>query len=254
MFYLIGLGYSIEHLSIGAIEAIKRSDYLYLDSYTSFVEDDYLNYIRSLANKEVYPLDRSSLEERASVILDKAATSNIALLVPGDPLIATTHHILLDYLSSKGIRFKVVNNLSFLHLVYSLSNLDIYKFAPPFTLPYWLDNYKPTSFLDKLKLNLEIKMHSVIILDINKELKRSMSLQEAYATISKAQEDRRLNIIDDDTMILLMSDLGTSSQRIVYAKLSDLIRMQYSYRLATLILPVCSIAEEEALEKYKLKG
>ena len=62
MLYLIGLGLSFKDLSIKALEAIKKSDLVYLETYTS-TADFTLEELSKLIGKEIIPLNREQTEQ-----------------------------------------------------------------------------------------------------------------------------------------------------------------------------------------------
>ena len=91
MFYLIGTGFKTLDISLGAIDVAKMCDKLYAEDYTMKYDFKELS---KIIGKEITILNRAQVEEEM-VFLNEAKKENIALLVPGDPLTATTHSSIL---------------------------------------------------------------------------------------------------------------------------------------------------------------
>lgn len=44
--------------------------------------------------------------------------------------------------------------------------LQLYNFGQTVSLPFWTDNWKPDSWLEKIQENFELGMHTLVLLDI----------------------------------------------------------------------------------------
>ncbi len=254
MLFLIGLGMDVKDLSVRALEAVKKSDAVYLEQYTTFVSEDYLSYLRRETGKEIRPLDRSAVEENALRTLAGAKGGSIAILVPGDPLIATTHHAtLLDTATKSGVSYVVYHAPSIYTAAIGESGLDVYKFGPPVTLPFWSERYKPTSFLDVIDKNVRNDEHSLLLLDIDQPAGRMMTLGDAVELLRKAEKDKEYGIIDDSLKLLVLGDVGKPSELIKYVSIGEAAEVEslFAGKILTIIIPATpSFAEEEALSKF----
>ena len=86
-FYLIGAGLDLKSVSVDALEVLKKCRKVYLESYT--VDFPYeVSDIEKLGIKAI-PLTRTMVEMEDFV--EEAKLQDIALLVYGSPLTATTH-------------------------------------------------------------------------------------------------------------------------------------------------------------------
>ncbi len=72
--------------------------------------------------------DRTCVEQKSDVILHGAEKADVALLVVGDPLAATTHHDLMMRASDAGIPVNVVHNASIMNAV-ACCGLQLYSFG-----------------------------------------------------------------------------------------------------------------------------
>lgn len=90
MLYIIGLGLSsIEDISFAALNAIKTCDHVFIDTYTSILTHG-IERLSEFCGKDVKSADREFTEQNPMMI-SLAKSMNVAFLVVGDPLGATTH-------------------------------------------------------------------------------------------------------------------------------------------------------------------
>src|SRR3989344_5240578 len=103
MLYLIGLGINKENITFGALEAAKKCDELYLESYTSLGLSK--NELEKLLGKKIREVDRDFVENYD--VID-AKDRNIGILVYGDIFSATTHVSLLLDCKKNNIDYKLL--------------------------------------------------------------------------------------------------------------------------------------------------
>ena len=141
MLHLVGLGLGgVSSLSLEAKRAIERSSIVLLDVYTSLPPGGDVEGLRlaleASTGKRVQPADRSTLEDMAEEVVEAAAREDVAVLVVGDPLVATTHSALMVLAARRGVRFRVIHAASVFPAAPVRLGLHVYKLAPPVTLPY----------------------------------------------------------------------------------------------------------------------
>ncbi|MEM0154345.1 MAG: diphthine synthase [Methanothrix sp.] len=248
MLYLIGLGVGERDITQAGIEAIKNSEVLILDSYTSFVDPKKLELVKSFSKREIKKAGRSELEEGASKIILEAKTKNVSIMTNGDPLLATTHKTILVEAKKQGVGFKVIHSTSIFSVGIAESGLDFYRFGPICTVPRWSEHYKPVSFYETVSANISGNRHSMILLDYDNEKGMSIRIEEAIGIMSKAEEHYKLGIFGKEREIMALCDVGTENQKITVQKISD-INIREGYRMATLIMP----AKLSDIEKEYIK-
>jgi len=205
--YLVGLGTDSHSISVEAQEAIKECSAIYLEGYT--VNFPYpLDSLDFLGNIEV--LKREDVEDER--IVQRAKKENVALLVYGNPLIATTHMQLIYSCIEKNIKYRIFHNASIFDSV-AETGLEGYKFGKTCSIPDWKEHKtKPTSFAEYIKENLSIGAHTLVLVDIG------LSLPEALEELEIACSERNVLLPEQ---IIVLSKAGTKSQKIFYGKRKD---------------------------------
>src|SRR2546425_9943291 len=89
----IGLGLNDEKgITLEGLEEARRADSAYGEFYTNVMPNLDLKNLEKEIGKKIEVLSRGHLENEGGKKLLRAATKErVAFLVPGDPLIATTH-------------------------------------------------------------------------------------------------------------------------------------------------------------------
>ena len=254
MLILIGLGLETKDISIRGLQTATEAKRVYIEQYTAFVSDEYIKYLKDSIGQEISQLDRSDLEENAKKTISEAKKNDIAILVPGDPLIATTHFATLINTARKlGVKYKILHSSSIYSAAVGESGLDIYKFGPPVTIAYWSDKYKPTSFLDLINQNCRHDHHTLVLLDLNQKEKRPMRLEEAVSLLRQAENEKLLDIITDDLKILVMGNVGKENQQTAYVSIKDTAKVakEFDGKMLVIIVPATlNFAEEESISRH----
>ncbi|WVQ75392.1 diphthine synthase [Cryptococcus sp. DSM 104548] len=165
MFYVIGLGLSDEKdITVKGLEAVRGCERVYLESYTSIlmVEKEKLE---AFYERPVITATRELVELEADEILKDADKVDIAFLVVGDPLGATTHTDLLLRAKSLQIPTSVIHNASILTALGS-TGLQMYSFGQTLSMVFYTESWKPDSWYPRLEENLKIGVHTLVLLDI----------------------------------------------------------------------------------------
>src|SRR3989338_1302946 len=136
MFYLIGLGLNVKGISIEGMEAVKKCQKAYLESYT--VELPYkVGELEKSLGKKVVELDRAAVE--SEMFVEEAKKKDIAMLVYGSPLAATTHISLLLKCKKENIPSKIIHSASVIDAI-AETGLQLYKFGKTASMPKWQGN------------------------------------------------------------------------------------------------------------------
>jgi len=245
--------YDEKDLSLRALEILKECDEIYAELYTGVFMGDIKN-LEKLIGKEIRILSRKDLEEHSDDnILKNSMDMKVALVVPGDPLVATTHIALLLRARSLGIGVGIIHSSS----VYSAvgeTGLQLYKFGKTTTLAFPEKGYFPTSPYEAIKENLSKGMHTLILLDVKAEEKRFMTINEAIELLLEIEHQKKEGILTPDTICVGAARLGGDS-KIRAGPAEDLMKEDFGKPPHILIVPgKLHFMEEEALEIYGLRG
>lgn len=231
-------------LTLEGYNAAKKC-MVYLEVYTSFLKTP-VEALEKIVQKKITVLTRKDVEETQQ-FLKEAKTSDVALLVVGDPLVATTHAEIIIEARKQNIKTKVIHNSS----VYSAvaeTGLQIYKFGKTVTIPYPQKGFQPTSFYETIQKNRSMGAHTLVLLDIQEDQNRYMNPKEAI---------RILQDLGYTGELVCISRLGSKDQNIIYGTLEELQSLDAHYWGGPphcLVVPSSlHFKEEEFLEAFRLK-
>lgn len=244
MFYLISLGLKPEQISLEALNAIKKCSEIYFDSYTSCFSEGSLAEIEKLAGKKIVPLKRAEIEERFIEKLKEAKEKNIALLVVGNALFATTHIQLLIDCAKLSIPYKFIPGISLTNYL-GIIGLSNYRFGETASIVMPEKNYKPESFYDKIVRNYENNLHTLCLLDIKDG--KPATVKDALQRLLEIEENRNTKIIKN-ALIIVMSAIGSEKQKIAIGKAAELLKKEFAEPASIVICAKLSEKEKEALK------
>lgn len=240
MLCLIGLGlYDEKDMTLRGLETAKSCDYLYVELYTSGWSG--LENLKVRLDKEITEVKRSDLEENQKRILEEAKSKNVGILIPGDPLVATTHIDLLIQARKNGIKTKVVHAPS-IYSALGETGLFIYKFGKTTTIPYPQRGYEPESPYDTIKENRERELHTLCLLDVREKL---MTPKEGLEYLLKIESKRKENVIDkrDKVVIFLVRERGI----VIYDTVENVMKREFQTPAVLIIPGSLHSIEKEAL-------
>ncbi len=248
MLYLIGVGLSRGSIPVGSLEICKRCE-VYFDDYTSYISDDYLAWLTKEVGKGIMSLGRKSMEEDVTTILEKAKERDVAVLVSGDPLVATTHKIIFIAAKKAGVTVKVCHAESILPTIMGESGLDFYRFGPICTIPKWSDNYRPLSFYETIQNNIDGNLHTIAFFDYDPKKNSSLEMPEAMKVLDAAEAEYVGGVMEDQNMIFVMHRLTWADAQKLYLSVRDARKLKLSYGPTAIIFPAkLSEVEREVVD------
>ena len=176
MLYLIGAGLKKGDITLNAVEALENCQKIYAERYTGHMD---VEYIQDFIHKEIIVLDRTKVE--SNFLQEEAKESTIALLTPGDPLIATTHIELMIEAKRQGVEIEIIHAPSIFTAV-AECGLQLYKFGRTATLARPQPNYSPDSPYDVIVENKKSGLHSLLLLEIDMPAKEAISILKIIET------------------------------------------------------------------------
>lgn len=248
MLTLVGLGLHDEKdLTLRGIEAAKTADKVYIELYTSawYGKDE----LEKIVDKKIEELKREDLEQRANKIVAESKTKNVVVFVSGDPMIATTHSVLIEEARKADVETKIIHNASIVSAI-AETGLHIYKFGATATVPFRekTGGKLPESVYDIIKMNKRNGLHTLLLLDIIPE--RCMTANEAMQILLALEEQRKEDTFTNDTAVVVFARAGSDDSMIAFGKVSELKRMDFGRPPMVLIVPgLIHFTEKEYLNK-----
>jgi diphthine synthase len=236
MLYLIGLGLQDERdLTLRALDVAKKCE-CYCELYTSIWKGS-VTKLEEMLGKKVRLLKRKDLEDNLYLILDIAKERDIAIFVPGDPLIATTHIDIILEAKKEGIRTKILHNASIFSAI-GESGLQIYKFGKAATIPLTgkLGNVKNT-----IKNNRKLGLHTLLLLDLDEETGIYLKVSEALKMLLKER------ILSKKDRLIVLSNAGFDSE-VFYDRVENLVKREFSLPAVLIVPGRLHFREREFLE------
>jgi len=264
--YIIGLGLGDEKdITIRGLEAIKSSSKVFLECYTSILSVDKEN-LEEFYGKEIIIADRDFVEGKAEEIYSpaKGEGNNVSLLVVGDPVCATTHSDIILRAFELDVEVELIHNASVMGAA-GCCGLQLYNFGQTISIPFFEDNWRPTSFYQKIKYNRGGGMHTLCLLDIKvKEpdfdaMKkgrivylppRYMMINTACEQLIEAEEIEAGGAYKrNETLCVGMARLGQKDQCILAGTLEELKDQDFGRPLHCMI--ICGQTHDLELEFLK---
>jgi diphthine synthase len=246
----VGLGlYDEKDLSLRALEEIKAADKVFAELYTNLMPALEISRLEKLVGKHVVVVSRKNLEEeRGQQILQEAKKAKVAFLVPGDPMIATTHVDLRIRANKMGVRTYIVHGASIISAVVGLTGLQNYKFGRSVTVPFAEDGVKTNTPYNVIAENKKRRLHTLCFLDIKAEEKRYMKVKDGLTTLLAIEKEKKKSIITSDTLAIGVARAGAPDCQIKADYVRDMLNYDFGSPPHTLVFPgKLHFVEAEAL-------
>ncbi len=233
MLYIIGIGMDEEDLTLKAINLLKESEKIYVEFYTNIWQGSIEN-LEKIIGKKINELPRERVESK--FLIEEAGKSNIALLVPGDPLSATTHYELVALAKQEGIKYHIVHAPS-IYTAIAKTGLQLYKFGRSTTLPRPQKGFDPSSPYDVIVSNQKLGYHTLVLLDIG------MTISEGIGSLKRLDNEKILN------KVIVCTKLGSKNEKIFYDSMDEIEKKNMEDVPAVIIVPgKMNFKEEEFLQ------
>ena len=163
--YIIGLGlFDQKDISIRGLEIVKKCEAVYLESYTSLLSCSVKD-LEEFYGKKLVVADRNQSEQKMDEIITQAKDKEIAFLVIGDPVSATTHMEIVRSCKEQDVKVTVVHNASIFSAI-GITGLQPYKFGKTTSIPFLERVPGLETPYHVIKANQSIGAHTLCLLDI----------------------------------------------------------------------------------------
>ena len=265
--YLIGLGLcGAKDISVRALEIVKSCDKIYLEAYTSLLSST-IEELSEFYGKEIILADRNQSEQGMDDFIQSAKDKDIAFLVIGDPVSATTHMGIYRTAKEQNIKIQVIHNASIFSAV-GITGLQPYKFGKTTSIPF-LDRVPNLETpYHVIKANQSIGAHTLCLLDImvdnvaqetgNKDQTESntrfMTILQALEVLEDIESRLKEKIITDETLVVGCARLGHDDFIVKSGPLKEIKEFDFGAPLHSLVIPgKLHFSEEEILDLWNEK-
>lgn len=248
----VGLGlYDEKGISLRGLEEVKEADFVFAELYTSLMKELSVEKLERLIAKKVVLVSRKTLEdENGEQIIVAARKGKAVLLVPGDPLVATTHVDLRIRAEEAGIETRVVHGASIISAAIGLSGLQNYKFGGSVTIPFPDEDVVSETPYDVVKANLKAGLHTLCFLDIRADEKRYMTIREALDTLLMVERKRQESIVTGNVLVVGIARAGSRNPVVKAGALEEVLDYDFGSSPHVLVVPGrLHFVEAEALIK-----
>ena len=181
MLTFVGLGlWDESDVSVKGVEVVRKADRVYAEFYTSSMSCDIAD-LERVFKKKVALLTRSDLEEESRKLIEEAKEKNVVILVPGDPMVATTHSAIVVDAIKMGVDVRIVHNASIISAVCGLTGLHNYRFGKSATISWHMSRVP----VDVIFQNRSIDAHSLLFLDLHPP----MSIEEGISRLIEVDDE-----------------------------------------------------------------
>ncbi|KAL3435329.1 Diphthine synthase [Aspergillus tetrazonus] len=250
MLYLVGLGLADERdITVRGLEVVKKAERVYLEAYTAILLVDKTK-LEAFYGRPVIEADRELVETGSDDILANADKVDVAFLVVGDPFGATTHTDLVLRARELGIESKVIPNASIMSGI-GCTGLQLYNFGQTVSMVFFTETWKPSSYYDRVKENVQIGLHTLVLLDIKVkeqslenmargrliyEPPRFMTVAQCAAQMLETEEERQEGVWGPDSLAVGAARVGAEDQKLVAGTLQELTQVDMGRPLHSLVL------------------
>ncbi|MFB6353531.1 MAG: diphthine synthase [Halobacteriales archaeon] len=231
MLTFVGLGlYDERSVTLAGRDAIRAADRVFMEQYTSRLAGATVADLEAFHGVDIEVRDRDGVEGEPDPVIDAAAAGHAAFLVPGDPLVATTHVDLRLRAHDRGLATRVVHGTSAQTAACGLTGLQNYRFGPATTLPFpgSRGSDVPASVLDMIGENRDRGLHTLVYLDIE-------AAEGRYLTADAAASVLAAHI--GDALGVAVARAGSEDPTVVADRLSALAERDFGEPLHLLVLP-----------------
>ena len=233
----IGLGLGNEQgITLKGLEAARTCDLLFMENYTSILEEGSIQRLEKLLDKSIILLDRAGVETESQIV-EAAEKKNVAFLVPGDPMSATTHVDLRIRAMTVGIPTEVIQGVSIFTAIPGLLGLQNYKFGRTVTIPLPEPNFHPTSFYEKILDNYKAGMHTICLLDIKQDQNKFMTANEALEVLGSIEEELSGGLLPPDRLVCVVARAGSDDAIVRAGYFKDMLTADFGEPLHSVVIP-----------------
>jgi diphthine synthase len=228
--------------------AVAQAGAVFADDYTAFFPAETLAFLERARGDAIPRIGRARAETGTEILEAAQGPRGAALLVPGDPMAATTHVALRIEAVRRGIPVRLLFAPSITHTSFSEAGLQHYKSGRTVSLPWPEKGYAPTSPLENLRANRAAGLHTLVLLDIKGEQGRYMTASQALTLLLELSAKVGGDAFPHRALAVAVARAGESDAAVRAGAASRLAQMDFGPPMHCLIVPgALHFEEREAL-------
>ena len=228
MLWFVGTGIGgYRGLSIEAVDILKKCEFVFVERFTSALQDTEIRGMNSLIGLQARPVERWFVEDGREII-EAADTGQVALVSYGDPLIATTHIELRARAVKRGIKTAVLHSASGIYSAIGEMGLHAYKFGRMVTI--MAEPQSAISVYNTIFENLLAGNHTLLLTEYRYEATGDpffLDPRSVFKMLSDVEADQKHCVLAPDTFVVVASRVGHSDQKIVSGKIKSLSEIDF---------------------------
>ncbi|MCI4366635.1 MAG: diphthine synthase [Thermoplasmata archaeon] len=251
--WFIGTGLGDERdLTRRGLEVLDGCSRIFAEEYTALLAQGSLDRLSKSLGRPIDRLDRNALETGKVVLDALSGTARVALLVTGDPFVATTHVALRVEVEAAGHSWRYLPNASVGIAAAGLLGLQSYRFGRTVSIPFPAPGFAPTSPLDGIRGNLSQRLHTLVLLDLRPSEGKFLTAGQALTLLG--ERDPEGTALGPNAPVAAVARLGTDTAVAVYGKRTLVEGYDLGAPLHAVVVPCepLHFEEEEAVRRWRI--
>jgi diphthine synthase len=228
MLWFVGAGIGgYTGISIGAIDILKNCDLVYVERFTSALQDSDIEGLNSLIGSQVKPVQRWFVEDGRE-IMEAAKSSRVALITYGDPMMATTHNELRVRAVRNSIKTCVLHSASGLYSTIGEMGLHVYKFGRMVTI--MSEPQSAISVYNTILENLLAGNHTLLLTEYRYEGAGDpffLDPQSVFKLLLDIEAGEKQQVFSLETFAIVASRVGQADQKVISGKIKSLVELDF---------------------------
>ena len=235
----IGMGlYDEKDISLRGMEELRVADKVFVELYTSHMAGLSIANLERLCGKPVTVVSRREVEEEEGKrIIEASRDGRVAFLVPGEPMVATTHVALRIKAEKEGIKTRIIHSSSIISAAISLSGLQSYKFGRNVTIPFPEERVFSEVPYQVIAQNRSLGLHTLCLLDVLVEKERFMTVSEGLTYLLELERIKKGAVLNEDTLAVGIARAGSPNPEVHADSIEKLRRWDLGPPPHSIVIP-----------------
>ncbi|HDM45232.1 MAG TPA: diphthine synthase [Candidatus Bathyarchaeota archaeon] len=235
----IGMGpYDEKDISLRGMEELRVADKVFVELYTSHMAGLSIANLERLCGKPVTVVSRREVEEEEGKrIIEASRDGRVAFLVPGEPMVATTHVALRIKAEKEGIKTRIIHSSSIISAAISLSGLQSYKFGRNVTIPFPEERVFSEVPYQVVAQNMSLGLHTLCLLDVLVEKGRFMPVSEGSTYLLGLERIKKGAVLNEDTLAVGIARAGSPNPEVHADSIEKLRRWDFGPPPHSIVIP-----------------